>query len=153
MMIRRANISDSTFICELFQNTVEKINIADYSQAEINAWKKTDTPEKVKERIQDKDRYVCVAEDNGETVGMGTLKRDRITAVFVKSDRGGEGIGSSILAHLETVARKQGCTELSLNSSLTAVMFYKKHGYKKVRDSIHQAGDVTLNCVVMKKTL
>jgi putative acetyltransferase len=153
MKIRKAKIPDSKSICELFQDTLEKINIADYSQKEIDAWKIADTPEKVKERIRDKKRYMCIAENNNEIIGIGTLKGNIITAVYVKSDRVGKGVGSSILKRLENVARKGGYTELSLDSSLTAVKFYKNHGYEKVRNSVHQVGDVELSCVIMKKNL
>lgn len=153
MKIRKARISDTQSISRLVQDTLEKINIADYSPQEIEAWKEADTPQKIKERIQDKERYICVAEDGNKIVGVGSLKGNEITAIYVKSNMVGRGVGSSVLAHLEEFAKEQSCTELSMDSSLTAVNFYKKHGYKKVRNSCHQAGDVKLSCVVMKKQL
>lgn len=153
MNIRKARISDVQFISTLIQDTLEKINVADYSLQEIEAWKGADTPKKIKERIQDKGRYICVAENDNQIVGVGSLKGNEITAIYVKSDMIGKGVGSLVLAYIEKIARQKGSTELSMDSSLTAVDFYEKHGYKKVRNSCHQAGDVKLNCVVMKKEL
>ncbi len=153
MKIRKARISDAQFISQLIQDTLEKINIADYSPQEIEAWKGADTPEKAQERIQDKNRYVCVAVEKNEIVGVGSLKGDEITAIYVKSSYVGKGVGSLLLHHIEKIAKQQGNTELSMDSSLTAVKFYEKHGYEKDRNSCHQADDVKLNCVVMKKKL
>ncbi len=153
MKIRKARIIDAITISRLIQNTLEKINSADYSPDEIRAWKNSDTSTRVKNRIQDKNRYMCVAIKGNKIVGVGSLKGNEISAIYIKADRIGKGVGSFILSHIEKTALRKGIKELKMDSSLTAVNFYKKHGYKKARNSYHQFGNIKLKCVVMKKLL
>lgn len=44
-----------------------------------------------------------------------------------------QGLGSALLAHVEDVARRDGCTTASLDTfSFQAPEFYPRHGYKEI---------------------
>ena len=67
----------------------------------------------------------------GDVAGFGHLNADigAVEAVYVSPTYAGEGIGTRLLADLESRAAEVGLEELSLVSSLNAVGFYEHHGY------------------------
>ncbi|MCL5784790.1 MAG: GNAT family N-acetyltransferase [Patescibacteria group bacterium] len=137
MLIRKAKISEVREISLLTQDTIRKVNAKDYSPEQIKVWKKTDTEEKVKERMQDKNRFTCIAIENNQIVGVGSLKDDEITAIYVSANYLRKGIGAKILAYLEQKAYKMGVRKLKVDSSLTAMEFYEKHGFGKIKEGFH----------------
>ena len=58
----------------------------------------------------------------------------KITAFVVKQGRRGQGVGSTLLARIEQIARERGCQRMELTSALDrlpAHAFYQGKGYKK----------------------
>lgn len=103
-------MEDAKEISLLMQDTIKRVNAED----------------KVAQGIQDKNRFTCVTVEDDFIVGVGALKGDEITAIYVSADHLGEGIGAKLLTYLEDRAFKKGIKKLRLESSLTAFQFYKK---------------------------
>ena len=74
---------------------------------------------------------VFVAEDEGEIVGVLRGSTGRLHSLFVASAYHGQGIGQRLVARFERACLGQGATAITLASSLYAVPFYAKLGYKK----------------------
>ena len=91
-------------------------------------------PEKYVEAIE---RYeFFVAEEEGVVVGFGELGQEagEIQGLYVSPDVAGRGVGRKLLSTLEARARAHGLGSLSLTSSLNAVSFYERAGFKAVEE-------------------
>jgi GNAT superfamily N-acetyltransferase len=82
--------------------------------------------------------------------GTVSLKGDTIYAFFVAPDRQGTGIGSSLLAYVEEVARSQGLQSLTVDASITARRFYERRHYRL--EKIERDGNYG-TVITMKKDL
>ena len=58
----------------------------------------------------------------------------RLAALAVQADKRGKGVGTRLLQHVESFAKKQGCTDITLSSGMhreKAHLFYENQGYFK----------------------
>ena len=90
------------------------------------------TPEWMKTTI--KDKYFIVAVQDNQVVGTGALKDNELRSIFVDPFYQNEGVGRIIVQHLEQYALSKGYTSIFLESSITAVRFYEKLGYYKIKE-------------------
>lgn len=74
---------------------------------------------------------VLVAEDEGEIVGVLRGRKGRLGSLFVRGDYHRRGVGRSLVAHFEQMCLGQGVAEIKVASTLYAVPFYTRMGYKK----------------------
>ena len=74
---------------------------------------------------------VFVAEDEGRIVGVLRGSTGRLHSLFVAASRHGQGIGRRLVAHFEEACLAQGAAKITLSSSLYAVSFYARLGYKR----------------------
>lgn len=76
--------------------------------------------------------WMLVAEDDtGRIVGVLRGRPDRLQSLFVAGDCHGQGIGRQLVEQFETQAWDTGTEVIRLASSLFAVTFYQRMGYKK----------------------
>lgn len=76
-----------------------------------------------------------IAEVSTEIVGLVTYRvvADRCEVVSLDSMQPGNGIGTTLMAHVEAVAEASGCSQVWLvttNDNLRALRFYQKRGYR-----------------------
>lgn len=97
-----------------------------------------------------------IAQEEGAMLGYAILDllTGEVDAVFVDPGAGGRGIGKTLLAALEQMARERGFARLYLSASLNAVTFYRAAGFVVLRDAVyvHPSG-VALDCAEMEKQL
>ncbi len=74
---------------------------------------------------------MLVAEHEGQVVGVLRGRTDRLQSLFVRGDHHGQGIGRRLVGTFEQEALRQGSTVIRLRSSLFAISFYQRLGYKK----------------------
>jgi GNAT superfamily N-acetyltransferase len=75
---------------------------------------------------------VFVAEnEQGEMVGILRGRKDRLHSLFVRGDMHHQGIGSRLMDHFEQACLALGGEVVRLASTLYAVPFYQRLGYKK----------------------
>lgn len=153
MSIRKAKRNDAKNISVLICDTINVINRRDYNSEQIKSWQKAGTPKKIKNYLSDKKTYTCVAIINNKVIGVGAIKEDEITALYVKARYTGKGIGTKILKHLEKRAINKGIKKIKVNSSLTAYNFYKKNGYKKFLETTDEIKIEEIPCLAMVKEI
>jgi predicted N-acetyltransferase YhbS len=78
-----------------------------------------------------KDSIFYVAEENDKVLGYIKGKKDRIGNLFVLGKAHKKGIGRRLVNLLETEAKKQHSKKIKICSSIYAVPFYQRMGYKK----------------------
>lgn len=154
MIIRRAKLDDAELITGLIRETIKKVNSRDYSDEQISAWVANNTADKMNEFILGK-RIIWVVFEGDELRGVGIFNQaiGEIGALYVKHDRLEEGIGGMLYSVIEDYARNEGYKELILCSTITALNFYKKQGYVRIKETNVEMNDVKIPCIKMKKKL
>ncbi|MFM6182016.1 MAG: GNAT family N-acetyltransferase [Dolichospermum sp.] len=151
--IREYRASDTKMIMELFYNTVQKINIQDYNQQQVNAWTMQAMDyEFWHTRLQTKLPYI--AEYNDEIVGFGELDADgHIDCFYCHSKYQRKGIGSKLLIHIENIAKLREIHRLYAEVSITAKLFFQNHGFTIVKEQQVQRQGVLFTNYLMEKYL
>lgn len=168
--VRDATVDDAEALMTAHVSAVESLGPAAYDDEQVAAWaERPRGAEPYRENALADDEVFVVAEREGSVVGFGHIvppdrretdpsdgrpEASEVTAVYVHGDHARAGVGSTLLAHLESVARERGFDAVVLTSSTNAVGFYERRGYERVRAAVHETtGRVDLDVVVMRKRL
>jgi putative acetyltransferase len=156
--IRFARNEDARGILEAHYSAVHRTASKDYSPEICNEWSTPVTQERISQYLNNSlpHETTLVAEVDGEIAGFGAIveSENELRAVYVAAEFGRCGIGSALLSELERLAKARGCTELHLDSSVTAAAFYGLHNYQVLEHAEHplRSGGV-MACVKMRKSL
>lgn len=135
LSIKRATPKDADAISHVIVQTLRKTNAKDYSSTIIDNVVSNFSVEKVLSQINN--RQVFVALLQGKIVGTASLEGEKVRSVFVLPERQKQNIGTSLMNHIEEVAKIQNISSLMVSSSITAEAFYKKLGYLAVRNEYY----------------
>ncbi len=91
-----------------------------------------------------------VAEEKGKIIGYISGGKDKIGNLFVSGKVHKKGVGKKLIDLFEKEALKQGSKEIKIRSSIYAIPFYQKVGYKKTTGIRNMWG---LRAQPMKKVL
>ena len=152
--IRRARQEDKEAIRRVHESAIRGTCASHYSREVIEIWAGGLQSEKYAKAIERYDFFV--AEEDGEVVGFGELGRETaaIQGLYVSPEVKGRGVGWKLLSTLEERARAYGLKSLRLTSSLNAVPFYERAGFKAVEElSETISPGVVRACVRMLKEL
>ncbi|MEH3144549.1 MAG: GNAT family N-acetyltransferase [Methylobacterium frigidaeris] len=136
-MIRLATKDDAAEISRIVVLALHESNARDYGPETIDRIAQGFTPDWIASQIAT--RQVFVAVEASRIVGTASRDRDIVRAVFVAPDAQGRGIGRALMAEIGRAALAAGVAMLTLQSSLTAVGFYDRLGFRTVRE--HHHGD------------
>ncbi|WP_221642823.1 GNAT family N-acetyltransferase [Nostoc sp. 2RC] len=153
ILIREYRLSDTKAIMQLFYDTVHEINIADYTQKQVDAWAPKNMDYEVwHTRLQAKLPYV--AEDNDEIVGFAELEADgHIDCFYCHHKHQRKGLGSKLFNYLENSAKSQGIKRLYTEASITAKPFFQNQGFNVVREQQVERRGGWVKKYVMEKYL
>jgi len=150
--LRPARESDRRTLWRIHTQAVEALCRGVYAPREVDTWIRLLRPEGYLR--PDKPRTVLVAERGRRMVGFGQVdtKAGELEALYVVPDEVGQGVGSTLLAALESAAWRDGASLLGLDASLNAEPFYRRHGYVWMHAARRPlTPDVQLACVRMQK--
>ena len=153
MQIRRYQITDCTETLSLFSNTVRKVNAADYTPVQIDAWLhgSNDTTRWGQSLLQ---HYTLVATIGNNIVGFGDIDdTGYLDRLFVHHLFGRRGIATALINKLELYACNQGILQVTTHASITAKPFFEKCGYTVVKTQQVVREGITLRNYVMQKTI
>jgi putative acetyltransferase len=120
---------DAPALLALFRDTIRRVNIRDYSLAQVAAWA-SDGIDTVVWFGRFTGRYVPVAEEAGRPVGFAELESNgHIDRVYVSADHQRRGIGRQLLDAVVAEARRVGLDRLFTEASITARPFFEAHGF------------------------
>lgn len=113
--------------------------------------------ESLAQRIMRGEEEAVVARDaSGHVIGFGSIVPSayELRALYVAPEHGGTGIGGMILRDLEARAQKRGIDELSVDASVNAEAFYRRHGFEVEGRGQHALpSGRQIDCVRMRKHL
>jgi GNAT superfamily N-acetyltransferase len=132
--IRQARVEDAAAACEVLRRSITELCAADHHNdpAWLAGWLANKTPENVAAWITDPGNVVYVAVDSGRIAGVAAMnKTGRISLNYVSPDARCRGVSKALLAALEAKAADLGLTRCTLESTKTALGFYRAAGYRE----------------------
>lgn len=153
MLIRKSDLSDQPHIAAFIKETIQAINLGDYSKEHVLIWSNAISQEMLEQRFASVIQYV--AELEGKIVGVGDIRVDKkeVDFLYVHKNHIGKGIGSALLAKLEDEAKNNGLTALDVTSSITAKPFFERRGFTVVRRFVKKTDGEEFIVFLMTKTL
>ena len=86
-------------------------------------------------------------------IGLGSLDENEIKRMYTSPQYQKQGVGQAILHNLEIKAKLQGINKLILQSSPSAVGFYQKYGFIRLKPGSTVIGAAVFHYVTMEKRL
>ena len=133
--LRRYRKGDEVAVSDVICTTLTISNRKEYSPAFIEENIRSHSPEMIAARARNAHFYVAC--DGDTVVGCGEItgywdstEESYLTSIFVLPDYQGKGVGRKIVETLEADEYFSRAWRTEVGSSLTAVHFYEKMGYK-----------------------
>jgi ribosomal protein S18 acetylase RimI-like enzyme len=158
--IRAATADDADAIASAHVDSIDTIGPRFYGADVVRAWRAAIQPRLYVEAMAGGERFFVAAttqDGRSEVLGFSAHHVDggaHGVAVYVRGIAARRGIGSALLRVAETSAVSAGAVSVRLDSSLTAVDFYKANGFFETGRGEHRlrAGGA-MACVFMQKNL
>jgi GNAT superfamily N-acetyltransferase len=115
-------------VFEVIHKTIEKIYPKYYTRKAVDFFHEHHSKENM--RIKLPQEYVLISFENNKLIGTGILVKNEISRFFILPEYQNKGYGKKILIELENKVDKKLYNKITLASSLGAVNFYRKNGYK-----------------------
>jgi putative acetyltransferase len=151
--IREYRAGDSESLARLFFQTIRRINIRDYTQAQVEAWA-PENRDMEEWRNSFVGKAVFLAETDEKILGFGELESNgHIDRFYIDADSIGKGVGKMIYESIESLARSQKLVRLLVEASVTAQPFFMRMGFHVVHEQTVDVHGVKMNNFVMEKDL
>jgi len=149
--IRLFQPEDTEQIAQLFHDTVRKVNIRDYSAAQVIAWSPTDL--NYRHWLKCSIGFTYVAIKNPKILGFGKLEANgHIDCFYIHYQHQRRGIGSSIYRAIETKAKELNLTRLFTEASITAKPFFIEQGFMVINpQQVSCRGETFTNYLMQKQ--
>lgn len=135
-------------ITMIFQNTVHKVNIKDYTQEQVDAWA-PDFIDKEKWNKTLSEHYTFVAVKNNTIIGFGDIDDSGyLDRLYVHHDYLRQGVATLICNKLESMIDSD--LTIITHASITAKPFFEKRGYKVVKEQLVKRKGVFLKNYIME---
>jgi putative acetyltransferase len=154
--VRFAQPEDAIQMHNVHIRSVRQLCSLDYTKEQIEAWVGHLNPEERRQYIMNGalNEVLFVAESESNLIiGFSAFDKDGdINAVYVHPDYVRLGVGKKLLDAVEKEAVAYNYTKLEISASITAIPFYKAHGYKFLKYSSHALrSGVEIPCALMEK--
>jgi predicted N-acetyltransferase YhbS len=137
MRFRKFKKSDIRQIARIKHSVFRDFNKSDYFEKDaISRYLSSTDPRKSDQALLEafkisKNSIFYVAEENNKILGYIKGRKKRIGNLFVLGKTHKKGIGRELVKLFEKEAKKQSSKEIKISSSVYAIPFYQKMGYKK----------------------
>lgn len=151
--IRKAVPADRGAIWNIFFSSVLTLLGTHYEQEEVLSFANSVEPESFDASIPK--AHTLVAEDGGKIVAFGQFDAasSEVISLYVAPGYAGRGIGRELLGLFEEMAREVGSGWIQAASTLNAVGFFEKQGYKQARmEALHLPDGSTLPRIRMSRS-
>jgi GNAT superfamily N-acetyltransferase len=151
---RIAEPRDADAAVRVLRRSITELCVADHHNdpTTLQRWLENKTVENFHSWLAADSNFCVVTESNAEINGVGLVHRTgEILLCYVAPESQGHGYGSAILAALEVKARTWGLDKLRLGSTVSARLFYERHGYISAGESTCNFGSA--RCYPYEKIL
>ena len=112
---------------------IELVAVREYGEEMARSWSHGLTAEGYSRSMAGGEIFE-VAVCDGRVVGFCGYKNDEICGLYVDPDFGRRGIASILLKHALQALQRQGHRRIIVDSSITALPFYRRHGFRVVKE-------------------
>lgn len=159
--IRQATIEDVVEIKKLYYETVTTVNAKDYTPQQIQSWIKpfleTDTTTSDKRKFSDKiiEQYFIVAIIDNVITGFASVEDNGyLDFMYVHKDFQRHGVAKTLLTELERYTTEKNIQELNAIVSKTALGFFQKFGWIKIREEeVEVRGATFIDNIMIKRLI
>lgn len=151
MIIRRFRDEDAKEIYEIIKDCFLKLDLGKHTKEGIAFQIESNSPEKLIKRSKRVNYFV--AEIDGELVGICGYDEIKIHTCFVDPHQHKKGIGQKLLLKVLKEAKNKGIKKLISWSTLSAIPFYTKFGFKGSKELKLPEGKEDITLVEMEKNL
>jgi ribosomal protein S18 acetylase RimI-like enzyme len=132
--ISLATKQDISRIVKIHKKCISETNAKFYDKKTIKNWLNLVNKENVLYQFEDS-IWIIIKEDN-YTVGFAQydLKDNELYQIQIDPNYQGRGYGKELYDYIENDFRKNNKVKISLNATLNAVSFYKKLGFKEIKN-------------------
>ena len=153
MKIRLARDEDYATLARLHRQTIRQVNAKDYNKEQIKAWSGRTSAERFRSSANICKRWVAL--DNEKVIGFADHPLDKcvLWGLYIHKDYVGKGVGKKLLNVIEKSLFKQGCTNIKIESTVTAKKFYQKQGYEIKKKSFHMFENQKVETYILSKKI
>jgi len=133
ILIRVATAADAPAAVAVLRSSILQLCTADHHDdpATVERWLRNKTVAQVHGLLLCRDVHLLVAVQGAHMRGVGSIGLEgELGWLYISPGCQRQGVGTALLAALETRARKWGLTQIRLISSSAARAFYERHGYR-----------------------
>ena len=155
--VRKIQESDLEPLADAHIDSIRSIPPDLYSPDQINDWIAPICAQKYRSAIEQGCVFFVAVNEDGELLGFSETHpgedETHNAAVFVSGKAKRKSVGTALYQAAESQARKSGARCIELNSSLAAIEFYEKNGFRLIeqRESTSDTGQ-GFPVVLMRKT-
>ncbi len=121
-------------VSKLITDSFNEFVAPTFSKKAREQWLLRVTPEKLTKKSKSKKRDIYVAFYNNRIIGIIQGRKNyKIISLFVDKKFHKKKIGETLVDKIESIFRKRRVKIIKVWSSIYAVKFYEKMGYKKTR--------------------
>lgn len=134
MKVRRFKIGEEDELWAIYHNTIHRINIRDYSEAQISAWAPPDLDMGIwRNKIGSINPFVV--ENDGNIIGYADIQPSGlIDHFYCHYQWQRQGVGSMLMKRISAEAIKLGVVTLTSEVSITAKPFYLSQRFSVVEN-------------------
>ena len=154
IQIRVAVPDDAEQAALLMRKSIETLCVQDHRNdpSTLAQWVGNKQPQIVRSWIERPANRSAVAIEEGQIAGFAMLNDGgHVLLLYVLPEAAHRGVGSALLAWMEELALGLGLGKLVLESTVTALAFYERHGFSPCGEPIRGLG-ITY-CQPMEKQL
>ena len=152
-LIRKAERPDAEAAFDIRLQAIQHQCSAVYTNAQVEAWTSVPLTDNYRSWVE-KDYQLACFEGIPVATGLINLQSAELEAVFVLPTFMGQGIGKKMVSYLEHLAMEAGLTEIHLEATLNAELFYRNCGFEGSAHAVYTSGSgLELACVPMRKRL
>ncbi len=152
--IRQVTEQDIPEMREMFRNTVLYVNSKDYTPEEVADWASCGISFEHWKELLAKHNFIVALDAQGKIIGFSSMNTEGyMHSLFVHKDWQGKGVATRLLTETEKIAREYGVQRIWAEVSITARLFFEKHGYKVVKEQQAKANRLYLTNYIMEKSL
>ncbi len=153
MHIRKLLDDEFEEVINLIYETVHHACKDDYTERELFAWA-PDNFDRIKFQKALDGCYNTVMVDKNGIVGFLSMEKDGyLNRLYTHKEHIGKGIATALLENAQNWAKRNGITEIRLDSSKTAEIFYLKSGFTECGVSVLAHNGVIFKNKTMHKYL
>ncbi len=151
--IKKAQPENARRISTLVRQTLEKINMNDYPRPAIDLLKKENSPKQIIESLEKRKVFVLTKQDKILGCIYINLKSGRVGGLYIDHKHLGQGYGSKLMQFIEKFAKSKKINKIILHPTETAYPFYKKLGYKVIKQDFWEGPGFKTKSKTMEKKL